>query len=182
MGCYMFIGIATSIVAEKERVCRRFGDWDRFRLALTKRFNANGLYDVVEDDDRLCLTLNKDVAQEEWLAFLQAFYKLRYADEVRDWQSVVSELSRYGDLGSWLEVAEGRSYECYQEGYTIYYPIYGEKANEYAEVYVNHILLSLAGKILMECYDDMFAFFTRLIRERMAPYKLADSLLVYITE
>ncbi len=47
---------------------------------------------------------------------------------------------------------------------------------------VDHILLSLAGKIMMECYDDMFAFFTRLIRERMASYKLADSLLVYITQ
>jgi len=49
-------------------------------------------------------------------------------------------------------------------------------------VMVDHILLSLAGKIMMECYDDMFAFFTRLIRERMASYKLADSLLVYITQ
>lgn len=53
---------------------------------------------------------------------------------------------------------------------------------EYAKVYVNHILLSVAGKILMEYYDRMFAFFTRLVRERMASYKLADSLFVYITE
>ena len=79
-------------------------------------------------------------------------------------------------------MAERRCFECYQEGYSISYPIYGEKKFEYATVMVDHILLSLAGKIMMECYDDMFAFFTRLIRERMASYKLADSLLVYITQ
>ena len=182
MGCYMFIGIATRIVAEKERVCKRFDDWDQFKSKLTKRFNANGLYDVEEADGWLCLTLKRDIAQKEWLSFVQAFYKLRYADELHDWQNAINELKQFQDLDSWFEVAERRCFECYQEGYSISYSIYGEKKFEYATVMVDHILLSLAGKIMMECYDDMFAFFTRLIRERMASYKLADSLLVYITQ
>lgn len=109
----MFIGIDTCIVAEKKRVMREFSDLDKFRAALTRQFNAHGIYDLTEDEYEICLRL--------------------------------------------------REYE-------------------YAKVYVNHILLSVAGKILMEYYDRMFAFFTRLVRERMASYKLADSLFVYITE
>ena len=171
MGCFMFIGIATRIVAEKKRVCKGFDDWEQFKSVLTKRFNANGIYDVEEDDAYLRLTLKRDVAQTEWLAFVQAFYQLRYAGELHDWQFAVSELLKYEDLDSWFEVAERRCFECYQEGYSISYPIYGEKKYEYATVMVDHIILSLAGKIMMECYDKMFAFFTRLIRERMASYK-----------
>lgn len=44
------------------------------------------------------------------------------------------------------------------------------------------IILSLDGKIAMECYNDLFTFFTRLIRERFASYRLADSMFVFLTE
>lgn len=178
----MFIGIATYIVAEKKRVMREFSDLDKFRAALTRQFNAHGIYDVTEDEDEICLRLREDVVLEEWLAFLESFYRLRYVEAEYNWQRAMDELKQYGDTTSWMKVAHERYHECYQEGYTIQYSICGEGMYEYAKVYVNHILLSVAGKILMEYYDRMFAFFTRLVRERMASYKLADSLFVYITE
>lgn len=43
------------------------------------------------------------------------------------------------------------------------------------------IILSIDGKILMECYEGLFDFFTRMIRERLSKYKLADALLVSIS-
>ena len=33
----------------------------------------------------------------------------------------------------------------------------------------------------MECWGNLFRFFTRLIKERLSKYKLADSLLVAIS-
>ena len=47
--------------------------------------------------------------------------------------------------------------------------------------YVEQILLSADGKIIMECWGNLFRFFTRLIKERLSKYKLADSLLVAIS-
>jgi hypothetical protein len=46
---------------------------------------------------------------------------------------------------------------------------------------VEQIILSLDGKIIMECYDEIFHFFARLIKERLSKYRLANALLVYIS-
>ena len=43
------------------------------------------------------------------------------------------------------------------------------------------IILSLDGKILMECYEGLFEFFTRMIRERLSKYRLSDALSVSIS-
>ena len=47
--------------------------------------------------------------------------------------------------------------------------------------YVEQFLLSADGKIIMECWGNLFCFFTHLIKERLSKYQLADSLLVAIS-
>lgn len=42
------------------------------------------------------------------------------------------------------------------------------------------IALSLDGKIIMECYNDVLEFFTKLIREKLGKYRLADAMVVEI--
>ena len=56
--------------------------------------------------------------------------------------------------------------------------------NPYLDLYLHLdlVLLSIDGKIFMEGYNDLFAFFTRIIREKLADYRLSDSLFVYITD
>jgi len=51
----------------------------------------------------------------------------------------------------------------------------------YLTVDIEQIILSLDGNIVMECYNSIFAFFTRVVKEKMSKYKLAESLLVYIS-
>ena len=43
------------------------------------------------------------------------------------------------------------------------------------------VILSLDGKIIMECYGELFEFFTTLIKDKLAKYKLADSIVVAIS-
>ena len=63
-----------------------------------------------------------------------------------------------------------------------WYPIDGEKEWNATTVSVSFVGFSLDGKIGMEFYYGVFAFFTRLIRDRLSQFRLADSLLVHITE
>ena len=43
------------------------------------------------------------------------------------------------------------------------------------------VVLSLDGKIWMECYAKLFDFFARLIREKLSQYRLSNSLYIDIT-
>lgn len=47
--------------------------------------------------------------------------------------------------------------------------------------YVEGIDLSIDGKILMECYENLFKFLTSIIREKFNKYPISKTLLVTIT-
>jgi hypothetical protein len=47
---------------------------------------------------------------------------------------------------------------------------------------VDTISLSIDGKIIMECYDNVMDFFTRLVREKLSAFQLRDAFKVYLTE
>lgn len=182
MGRFLTIGAATHITADKEEASKKFTDMDKFRDVLFKRFNAHDIYDVEEDEQKIRLTLRDDVAKEEWLPFLKAFFDLRYGPNSYYWQNIEKELSKHDNLKEWLSVADNGGMCYYQSDGLRWYPINGEEEWDATTVSVNYIALSLAGKIAMEFYYEMFAFFTRLLRDRLSQFHLADSLLVHITE
>lgn len=47
---------------------------------------------------------------------------------------------------------------------------------------VDTISLSIDGKIIMECYDNVMDFFIRLVREKLSAFQLRDAFKVYLTE
>lgn len=182
MGRYLVIGAATSIVASKEEAKKNYSSMDRFREDLLMRFNSNGIYDVVEDEAKIRLTLKDDVCREEWLPFLATFFEIRYGPGNSYWSSLEKELSKYDSLEKWIEVARETNAHYYHYDSLRWYPFNGKKEWNATTVNANIVGLSLAGKIAMEFYYEIFAFFTRLLRDRLSQFRLADSLLVHITE
>ena len=185
MGRFLVIGMATRIVAVKKEVIGCFfsgGFRNREVLldTLNKRFNAHGIYDIEEDDEEIRLVLKPDVAQKEWISFLRSFYKLRYGNE--DFEGVIDDLSKQNSLQSWLEIASRKEYESYQADRLYSFPISDEKQDNRAHLVIDYVILSLTGKIIMECYAQLFEFFTRLIRERLPEFRLADGLIIDITD
>ena len=182
MGRYLVIGAATWIEARKEEAKKNFSSMEKFKEALTKRFNAHGIYAMEEDEDTIRLTLRDDVAREEWLPFLQAFYALRYGPANSYWPEIEEELSKHDNLKEWCDVARNNNAYYYHYDSVRWYPIDGEKEWNATTVSVSFVGFSLDGKIGMEFYYAVFAFFTRLLRDRLSQFRLADSLLVHITE
>lgn len=85
-------------------------------------------------------------------------------------------------LDEWMKLAEEKPYQAFQlDDYMIYYTDFPRGWTNSLDTNVEQIILSLDGKIIMECYDEIFHFFARLIKERLSKYRLANALLVYIS-
>jgi len=185
MGRYLVIGMATRIVAVKKEVigCFYSGGFSNREIlfdTLNKRFNEHGIYDFEEDEEEIRLVLKPDIAQKEWISFLKSFYKLRFGNE--NSEGIIKELSKQDNLQSWLDIASRKKYKCYQTDRLYTFPISDEKRYNRSHLVIDYIILSMTGKIIMECYADLFEFFTRLIRERLPESCLADGLIIDITD
>lgn len=181
MGQYLVIGIATRMVADKERCASAFKGVEGLKAAMEQQFNSSGIYQMSETESKVILELKPEVAEKEWIDFIRAFYDIRYTDyEERD--MVLEELSQKNNLKDWFEIAECRKYEGYQAIEFYFYPLDGPSSFYHPYVYMDMVILSLDGKIVMECYGSLFEFFTRIIREKLSNYRLADSLVIDITE
>lgn len=181
MGRFLVIGIATRMVADKERCEKAFKDLDGLKVAMEQQFNSSGIYQMSETESKVILELKPEIAEKEWIDFIRAFYDIRYIDnEVQD--KVFEELSQKNNLKDWLEIAERNEFEGYHAINFFYYPLFGSSFFYHPYIRMNMVVLSLDGKIMMECYDDLFDFFTRLIREKLSNYRLADCLYIDITE
>lgn len=181
MGRFLVIGIATRFVADKERCEKAFNGVEGLKEAMENQLNSKGIYQMSETESKLILELKPEVAEKEWVDFIRAFYDIRYTDYVeRD--MVFEELSKKNNLKDWLEIAERKEFEGYQAIDFYFYPLYGSSFFYHPHVRMDMVILSLDGKIMMECYGSLFDFFTRLIREKLSNYRLADSLIIDITE
>ena len=126
-----------------------------------------------ETDERIDLCLNPEVAEKEWLQFLDSFYKLRYTSDYGQ-ADAIKEMSKTNNLQEWIDLADKKQYECYQSDFLQYFPM-EIPDNPYRDLYLHLdlVLLSIDGKIFMEGYNDLFAFFTRIIREQRIPVDTA---------
>lgn len=182
MGCFLVIGIATEIVANKAEAEKQFKGIENFKAAFEKKFNANGIYQMKETESRIVLELIPEIVEKEWVEFIQAFYGIRYAPDESDHQFALEAISKENNVEAWYKLAEEKCLESYQELPLYYYPMESPSFWGHFHVGMDFIILSLDGKIIMECYDSLFEFFTRIIREKLANYLLSDSLFVYISE
>lgn len=182
MGQYLVIGIATSIYINKERAKRQASATpEKIEKALQEQYNQSGIYQVVDYDDCVCLELDPAIAEAEWVDFLEDFYKLRYVHDEPP-HIDMDEIRKRTSLEEWIDFAEKKPYEAYQMDR------YGWVSTDYPGGWTNSldtsadiIILSIDGKILMECYQSLFDFFTRLIRDKLSKYRLAESLMVCIS-
>ena len=184
MGQYLTIGLLTSIAIDKERARKESSATpEEVRDVMQKVYNQCGIYDLVEDDDRVYLKLKPEVANPEMAAFIEDFYRLRYGEAENEWKKAMDEIKNCRSLPEWLKLADERSVYLFQSDDFVWVatPFRREVWRHMLETRATQIMLSMDGKILMECFGSICGFFTRMIRERLSKYRLADALLVSIS-
>lgn len=180
MGQYLVIGIVTKISASVKYQRFRMKTED-LRSSLEKQFNKSGIYDVSEEGDYVVLKLKPEVAEPDWEMMIRDFYEICYQDDKHRCLDF-EKAKGLSTLEEWLELADRKEHQGYQ---TVDQYCYGYRDeingwNQYIETSQWLVGLSLDGKIVMECYDGILDFFTRLIREKLSKYRLSESLSVQI--
>lgn len=182
MGQFLCIGIKTKIYVERTGLQKCTSGEDGARAIIERDLANRELYNLTVADDLLTYSLKEEIAESEWCAFIKDFYDIRYREigERMEDEGALEAISSCTTLSEWLSIAEQKSYQCYQvDAHWNYIDIgsfYSYRVN------VKNVILSMDGKIGMECYDYLFRFLTNCIKKRLASYKLADVLEIYISD
>ena len=184
MGQYLTIGLVTKFIIDKERAKQQASaSTEDVKEALQKHHNQSGIYSLKENENYVYLALRPEVAEAEMTDFLRDFYALRYPDEEERRHMVKMEaIESKQTFAEWFELAREKPCQAFQlDDFVFYYTPYPGGWTQSLDTKVEQIILSLDGKIIMECYNGVFEFFGSIIKERLSKYRLADSLLVYIS-
>ena len=181
MGQFLFIGLNTQITFSR----KAYRGPDLSREEIEKELGSylfdSEIYEQSATEEMFTYSLKREVAEAEWLPFLKDFYAMRYADgRGKDYaDEILKILSESGGFDEWIDIANQCRHEIYQSDRRNEYLWLGKRDSLYAPVFET-VLLSMDGKIVMECYGSILRFFTECVRERLKQYKLAKALSVYI--
>ncbi|MBR1502343.1 MAG: hypothetical protein IJ618_00475 [Prevotella sp.] len=152
------------------------------KKTLLEHYNKKGIYNLEEDDYYISLKLKPEIAEPEMIDFLHDFYEMRYSEETRKEYTNMEDIKQRTTLDEWLEYASKKSNYAFQLDEFIHISTpYPGGWTDSLDTSAEQIILSLDGKIIMECYGELFLFFTNLIKDKLSKYKLADSLKVAIS-
>lgn len=181
MGQFLCIGLNVKIVAEKKRMGNDPGKIEQAKRLLEEKLSVDGLYECVETEDCYVYSLKPELLEQELLPFLKNFYQIRYSEkDSRDEKFVLESLSACSTPEEWMKIAKEKRFESYQmDVHEVYVNTGTFRSYFYARV--QNILLSMDGKIIMECYESLLRFFTECIKERLHKFRLANALEVYIS-
>lgn len=126
-------------------------------------------------------SLKKDVLDKEYVPFIEKFYALRYhgGDDL-DSSAAIEELKELPDTSARLALLGKKSFQTYQEDDDMEYFYPDKWRSNKTCIHSYNAILSLDGKIMMECYGSVFDFFRRSIAVQMPEFELAKALTVWI--
>ena len=181
MGQFLFIGLNTKITVSRKAYRRPDLSREEIEKELGSYLFDSELYNQSVTEELFVYSLKKEVAEAEWLPFLKDFYAMRYVDGwEKDYATeILKILGESNGFDEWIDIANQRQHQIYQSDRRNEYLWLGKKESLYAPVFES-VLLSMDGKIVMECYNSILRFFTECVRERLKQYKLAKALSVYI--
>lgn len=183
MGQFLCIGLFTEFAINKEEI-------KKFNLTVEEVIHwaeqeevfCKELYMRNDTDEYVLLTLDPVLVRQNLLPFLEDFYRMRYPSGSCDYESeaALSALSE-SDPNEWFAIANKKKFQSYQTD--SYYTDYVKVNNSFRPLTIKGIpiILSMDGKIQMECYDGIFQFFTKCIQEQLKNHPLSKAIKVYIS-
>ena len=180
MGLYMAIGVINKITFTKKEIETIKLNIEEFKDRLEKEFDLNfNLYDLKEVDEVYTFTLKDSIIDSQLKMLLIDIYPTIY-DDTRDYLHILEKLNNLNS-DEIIEFAKDKSEEAFQyDNYghnDVIYGIFNNRVNISYET----IMLSVEGKVSMECYDKHFNFFKKSIVKAYPKYSIINSLRVYIT-
>ena len=183
MGQFLAIGMRLRTYIRKEEVNPLFNELPEGKVfqQIESNYHLAGIYERKEEDDYYVYHLKRELLDKELVPFIERFYSLRYEDDHKvDSQKVLSTLKELPDTSSRLALLKDRRFQTYQEGGDVDYFYPKGLWTDGIKCVSDNAILSIDGKIIMECYSDLFEFFRRCIVAQLSDFQLCESLTVWI--
>lgn len=183
MGQFLAIGLRLTAAIRKKDIEKQSDDKsaDDILKLVEEKYNLTEIYDRKEDGEYYVYHLKNEFLDNELVPFIENFYALRYSKGAEmDEADALNDIKSQPDTSARLVLLERKRYQAYQVGDEVdyFYP-YILRSSEIS-VYSHNAILSIDGKIIMECYGHLFDFFRRCIVAQMTEFKLAKALTVWI--
>lgn len=184
MGCFLCISIVTDLCMSKKEVKEcKLEEKEAVSQAL-KLYELNPeMYALSQSDDEddLLVELNSEVLRQDLISFLEEFYQDFYDGDRRMYEEALADLHSTPP-DKWINLAKEKRHESYQYDVSLYQKTIRIDYSQRIRVACGNIILCLNGKIIMECYNQLFAFLQKCIRARYPSHLLAQTLNVFITD
>lgn len=184
MGQFLMIALKLELGVKKDYI-RKHVKEDRSEEyilnQMEKKLNLEN-YNRKEYDEYYGYELSKEILDSELMTFLKRFYDFRYAGGYNYKSDVVISKLEPLSTDERLELLEERSYQCYQEDRK--YDVFYLDNDSWSEIpYISkEMILSMDGKIIMECYGEILDFFKRCIISNFKDLKISSAIDVYISD
>lgn len=184
MGCFLCISIVTDLCMSKKEVKEcRLEEKDVVSKALELYGLDPKMYVLSQsnDEDDLLVELNAEVLRQDLISFLEDFYQDYYGGDKEMYEDALAELHATPH-DKWINLAKEKSYKSYHYNVSMYQKAIRIDYSQRIRVACGNIILCLNGKIIMECYNQLFYFLQKCIRDRYPSHPLARTLNVFITD
>lgn len=194
MGRFISYGIATEYYFDKKIIKDKFRykfdkpSEEEIRHALINTFSSD-IYDFYENDDLYFFGLKDEISMQDIVELMKKYWEIRGAsqrvqDDLEEIYNEIAEMS----IEEALNYAKNCSmcYFSYLNLERIFPPLFypvklnGKKHFLYASAVGFHIDMA-SSKTDTEDEAESYDFFTDLLRYRLKPLKLADTMLVYLS-
>ena len=180
MGQYLAVGLRLKASVRKEKQL----DGKSVEEILGKvedKYNLSEIYERREEETCYVYSIKKEVLDKELVPLIEKFYALRYTKYERtDTADVIEALKALPDTSARLELLNDRRFQTYQSGDDMDYFYIDTFPPMEIRVCSYNAILSIDGKIGMECYGRVFDFFSRCISAQLQEFALSKALTVWI--
>ncbi|MBM6884105.1 hypothetical protein H6A30_14185 [Bacteroides caecigallinarum] len=184
MGQFLAIGLMLGVAVRKDYIRKHVNENRTEEYILNQIIEKLRLEDFkrIEHDCYYEFELDRDLLDKELITFLKRFYSIRYIGKCKyESEFVISKLESLSTIDERLEILKDRSFQSYQDDSKYEY-FYVDDDNWHEIPYnAREMILSIDGKIMMECYDEVFDFFRRCIVSQLSDLKLSNAIDVYIS-
>lgn len=183
MGQFLAIGLRLELAVRKQDVAEHLENTslEEILKQIEEKCHLNDIYKRDDTDDYYIFKLKEELLDSELVPFLEKFYSLRYPlGSELDSHDVLDALKDIDNTHDRLELLTYKRFQTYQEGEDFDYCRIGNSWSNKVRICSNNAILSIDGKIIMECYGDVFSFFRRCIVAQMSNFKIAEAMTVWI--
>ena len=185
---YFYLFVKSDVEREYEKRHRKKKPFSEFKQEIIDQLFPQ-IYDYIEDEDIIFFCLSDSLRGDDFVSTIQAYYSL-FGDNVDNNSDIkeITECLKGKTIKDAYEIAKNNKLRLFWEmiigyNYGFYaYPLVIDGVRSFYKVRASIIIIDCSPvKTITEDGLLSYDFFTELLRYRMKPDKLADSMLIFLT-